>query len=165
MESVTIPENLMFIVVIIGIVVQLLREFASLDKFHRFIPYVSILCGIVYCFFSIGYPDCIMIGVAIGLMASGGYSAINAFSATKKLEDAAAQSSVVKTLSLILVAVLLFLPGCTASLFTAEQQALLQESQVIVSELDTRCQAGDPNACRDGLHQAAITLHELTGTK
>ncbi|MCE5186065.1 MAG: hypothetical protein LLF76_08075 [Planctomycetaceae bacterium] len=156
MESVTIPQSLMFIVVIIGVVVQFLRDLASLDKFKRFIPYVSILAGIIYSFFSIGYPDCIMVGIAIGLMASGGYDAINTFS-DKKIAETAKTAA-----PLILIVLLLFVAGCPHPLFTQEQQLLLQQAEPIVTELDTRCQAGDQQACTDGLHQAAITLQALT---
>lgn len=177
MEAVTIPQSLIFVVAIIGIVVQFLREFAALDKFKRFIPYVSIVCGIVYSFFTVGYPDCVMIGIAIGLMASGGYDAVHSFSDSKKFDlivpgnpsnintGMTAKTANPQTGALpplILLCSLLFLTGCPHPLFTQEQRLNLQQAEIVVTELDARCQAGDAQACKDGLHQAAITLQQLT---
>ncbi|MCE5184947.1 MAG: hypothetical protein LLF76_02335 [Planctomycetaceae bacterium] len=156
MESVTIPQSLMYMVVLISIIVQFIREFTQLEKYKRFIPYACILMGIAGSFFGVGFPDCIMVGVAIGLMSAGGYDAITAFSAKKIAEAAKA------AVPFILIALVLFVAGCPNPLFTQEQQLLLQQAEPIVTELDTRCQAGDQQACTDGLHQAAITLQALT---
>lgn len=154
--SVTIPENLLWIVIGIGVIVQFLREFEVVNTYKRFIPYFCIALGTVGAYFDgSGWPGCIQMGVAIGLMSAGGYDAITAFSGAKKSTAAAA------TTTAALVCVLLLIGGCTSPLFTFQQKALLSQSSIVVTELNTRCQAGDDQACKEGLAKAAETLSIL----
>lgn len=180
MEGIVIPQGLIWLVVGIGVLVQFLREFEAVERVKRFIPYLCIALGAVGVKLFGGLPvaDCVQLGVAIGLMAAGGYDALTAFSAAKK--DAAELTSHVNlfdsdpaappmpsgvkpplSMLIALLALLLLAGGCSAPLFTAEQKLLLNQSSAVVSELDTRCQAGDDQACREGLHAAAETLRRL----
>lgn len=88
-NTVSVPENLIWAVVAIGILIQFVREFPAVEKVSRFLPYLAIAFGIIAAKISgVPFPDVISMGVAIGLMAAGGYDAIKAFSAKSKTDDA-----------------------------------------------------------------------------
>lgn len=190
MDGITIPDGLLWIVIGISVLVQFLREFESVEKLKRFIPYLCIVMGAVAVkvFGDYAIAECVQLGVAIGLMAAGGYDAIAAFSIDKKLaaldndfadlvkttltdtpktngtpaEEAKTASPPALPLLPLLIGLMLFAAGCAEPLFTAQQRLHLAQSSIIVTELDTRCQGGDDVACREGLSRAAETLRILT---
>lgn len=150
MDNVVIPENLLWIVIGIGIVVQFLREFKWMSKCRRFIPYFAIILGVAGAYFDgVEFPACIQMGVAIGLMAAGGYDAIKAFN-TKK----------VFPVLLILIGLFCF-SGCGDVSLSPPYKTALQVSVVNTSVLNARCQGGDLVACRKGLEEASKTLQLL----
>ena len=154
MDDITIPQTLVWLVIAIGILVQFLREFQAVNTYSRFIPYLCIGLGVAGAYLSgSGFPGCVQIGVAIGLMAAGGYDAIKAFSKPASSKTMA---------SVLLLCGVLAMGGCAGPLLIAEQKMLLNQSSVIVDELDRRCQAGDDAACREGLSRAAETLRILS---
>lgn len=165
MDTIIIPDGLLWIVLGISVLVQFLREFSAIEPYKRFLPYLCIALGAaaVWLFGGLPLADCIQLGVAIGLMAAGGYDALAAFAKkTEALPDN--PSSIVPPQSslIALIAVgLLFVGGCAAPLFTPIQRLRLDQAVVIVEEFDSRCQAGDDQACRDGLAKAAQTLRIL----
>lgn len=62
---------------------------------------------------------------------------------------------------LLIGVMLLGLAGCNDPLYTAEHRQLIRTQAVIVSQLDRHCQAGDNEACKEGLAIAAETLQTL----
>ena len=58
----------------------------------------------------------------------------------------------------ILVLLLIFAAGCGGVRMSAPYAQAVEQSAIVVSELDKRCQAGDDLACKEGLHVAAETL-------
>lgn len=176
MDDIVIPQALIWLVIGIGVFVQFLREFAGLEPYKRFIPYLTIGIGIGGAYFGgTGFPGCVEIGVAIGLMAAGGYDAIKAFQRQTPTAETrgnalpsipldsippmpAVKGPSLNALTIPLCAALLLLGGCAGPLFSAQQRLRVQQAAAIVGELDTRCQAGDEAACREGLSRAAETL-------
>ena len=58
----------------------------------------------------------------------------------------------------IAVLLLIFVVGCGGVRMSAPYAQAVEQSAIVVGELDERCQAGDALACKDGLHVAAETL-------
>jgi len=171
MDDIVIPQSLLWLVIGIGVLVQFLREFAAVEAYKRFIPYLCIGLGAagVKLFGGLPLADCVQLGVAIGLMSAGGYDALNAFKLRQPpasglppvpASDVPAMPSVTTPL-IALCAALLLLAGCAASLFNPALKARLNQTSLVVDEFDRRCQAGDDAACREGLARAAQTLQIL----
>ena len=57
--------------------------------------------------------------------------------------------------------VVILLAGCSKVRMSADYAKTLEMSEVVVAELNARCQAGDPNACEQGLAEASKTLSLL----
>jgi len=55
----------------------------------------------------------------------------------------------------------LSMAGCTQVWMSPGYKQNLEATAVVVTELDARCQGGDPNACRDGLAESAKYLQDL----
>jgi len=53
------------------------------------------------------------------------------------------------------------LGGCSQVTMSPAYRQNLEMTNVLVAELDARCAAGDPNACRDGLAESAEYLAGL----
>lgn len=66
-----------------------------------------------------------------------------------------------KNLSIILILSVLALSGCLEVQMSARYQQATEMSAIVVAELNARCQAGDPNACKQGLDAASETLNLL----
>lgn len=65
-----------------------------------------------------------------------------------------------KKMFLISLVVLLFV-GCSKVQMSPSYRQALEKSAINVAELNRRCQAGDPNACKQGLATASETLDLL----
>lgn len=70
-----------------------------------------------------------------------------------------------KLVALLMIGVMLSgvcgLTGCFDPIYTAEHRQLIRTQAVIVTQLDKHCQAGDAEACQQGLSIAAETLQTL----
>ena len=62
---------------------------------------------------------------------------------------------------IILAALIVLLAGCSAVRMSPQYARQLEMADIVVAELNARCQAGDPNACREGLAEASKTLSLL----
>ena len=58
----------------------------------------------------------------------------------------------------MILCVCLFAFGCGKVNMSPDYEQVVRMSSITVAELNTRCQLGDPNACRLGLDQATDTL-------
>jgi len=59
---------------------------------------------------------------------------------------------------IVIVAVCLLLAGCSAVQMSPPYRQTVESSAIRVSELNKRCQAGDEQACKEGLDAASKTL-------
>jgi len=84
-----------------------------------------------------------VITIAFGILA-----AVGRLAATKRL--------------LLLIVTMFCVIGCSEVQMSAQYRQALEQSTIVVGELDQRCQAGDNVACKEGLHRAAETLDLLT---
>jgi len=62
---------------------------------------------------------------------------------------------------LVVVCGLLFFAGCGGVRMSPRYAQVLEQSAIVVGELNTRCQAGDDPACKGGLRVASETLDLL----
>lgn len=63
------------------------------------------------------------------------------------------------TVSIILILFVLTFTGCCAGGLPPRYRQTVEMSAIAVGELNKACQAGDPNACREGLDAASETLN------
>lgn len=164
MNDVVIPASLMWIVVVIALFIQLLRLIPPVDKYSAFMPYVSVGAGILMaalCGESKAPGDYVMIGVAIGAMASAGY---DVFKAPAKLlfPNVAAP----KILPIILILGLLCMAtGCGEVRMSPRYSMLLDQSAIDVAAWQQLCDSGDCDACREGLQLSRQTLDHFVAAK
>jgi len=79
---------------------------------------------------------------------------------------ATAQSAITKkppasTAGVLLLCAMLIAGGCSQVQMSPQYRQQLLMSNALVQSLNGDCQAGDPNACRDGLNESAKTLQKL----
>jgi hypothetical protein len=154
----SVPENAMWIVMGVAVFIQFLKEFQMFTNgYGKFLPYVAILLGIGgtgindVCVSNLPFslPNMITGGIGCGLMAIGSYETL------KKIGTKL--PSIPKSL-VILLCLALFISGCGKVWMSADYERQVKTMNKVVAERDKRCQAGDANSCRDGLHAAATTL-------
>ena len=62
---------------------------------------------------------------------------------------------------IIIILILSFLPGCSQVQMSPAYQQELYMTNALVQSLNADCQAGDPNACKEGLNESAQILQLL----
>lgn len=153
LENFTVPGNMAWIPIAVGVIILFLREFKSINDRKRFLPYLSILLSIGgVLLMKSPFPECITQGIMIGLMAAGGYDALKAVK--EKLSGTAA----VMLISLVLI---LPLSACNPIQMPVEYADLVERSAINLRVLNERCQAGDEKACRDGCIVGSKTLDAI----
>jgi len=65
------------------------------------------------------------------------------------------------TVGVLLLCAMLIAGGCSQVQMSPQYRQQLLMSNALVQSLNSDCQAGDPNACRDGLNASAQTLQML----
>jgi hypothetical protein len=160
--EVTLTPLMIVLAVPISFAIQFIKALANRLEFFKaeeisksLFPMLSIvLTCLVY--MMAGVENWIIAGVVMGLAASGGYQAFNGsaklVSKSKALTTAAA---------LILICALLLIAGCSQIQMSPAYKQELYMSNVLVQSLNKDCQAGDPNACKQGLDESAKILQLL----
>jgi hypothetical protein len=145
-----VSANLMWLVLAIGIVLEAGKKLLALnDKAKELLPYAAIVLGVL-CSWAFGKAeaigDTVTTGIAIGVLAAGGYDAVRPI--LDRLKGGTA---------ILLLACLLFV-GCT---FPAEYRALIDEAATVATVRDADCQAGNAEECKANSKYTTETLNAL----
>lgn len=80
----SVPDNALWIVMVVALVIQFLKEFDCVgSRWAKFLPYIAVALGWAGCWVNawivsagpVAIPDIATGGIAIGLMATGSYEA------------------------------------------------------------------------------------------
>jgi len=158
--DVTVTPIMMSMAIFVSFAIQFIKallnrfDFFDADEIKKsFFPMISI--GLTMgAFFLAGIENWILAGVVMGLTASGGYTMLHGSAGLIK------KSPVLSVVSILLLFTILG-AGCSEVWMSKPYEQNLEMTNIVVQSLNEDCQAGDPNACRDGLAVSADILQLL----
>ena len=166
--DVTLTQSMIILGVVPMVIVQLFR--AVIDYFWPAGPQeikkpMFSLVGIstaVLIFYALAAKDWLMGGIIIGFAAGGGYDfAKHMGGIVKKATNGNGNKPPLVPAAVLLLCAMLIAGGCSQVQMSPQYRQQLLMSNALVQSLNGDCQAGDPNACRDGLNESAKTLQKL----
>jgi len=156
--EVNLTPLMMAMAIPISFAIQFIKALANKLEFFRaeeikksLFPIVSIALT-VGAYWLAGIQEYLLAGIVMGLAASGGYQAFNGTAKLIKKNGGTA---------IIIVCAMLLIFGCSQVQMSPAYQQELYMSNVLVQSLNADCQAGDPNACKEGLNESAQILQLL----
>jgi hypothetical protein len=96
----------------------------------------------------------------IGIFAAGALALWGRLTARKKVTLKGKAKAAAGCLPVILL-LGIFTAGCSQVQMSPSYRQSVEKQSILITELDRRCQAGDSNACAEGLHEASETLNMI----
>jgi hypothetical protein len=96
----------------------------------------------------------------IGIFAAGALALWGRLTARKKILLKGKPKAAINCILIILL-LGIFLAGCSQVQMSPSYRQSVEKQSILITELDRRCQAGDSNACAEGLHEASETLNMI----
>lgn len=131
---------------ILPMVMQGLKKITWIERNKAWVCPLLCIAAATLAAYLLSLPQWLMVGIITG-------------AACNKIYDWSKDIGLRQSSAIMIILLLVFVVGCSQVTMSPEYQRTVKMAAVAVNELNARCQAGDPNACKEGLAEASKTLN------